>query len=296
MRVGSGATGWVLLFAAAAATAAPTYTVTPIPATERGQATAISENGGVAGYISRSEGNRAFRWNGTGAAEVLGTLGGTFSQATGVNAAGTVVGFTVDAADFERAFRFAGNGQMENLDALGGPRGVAFAINDAGTIAGNGGAYRDLPGCGTASVSPGIPTNATAPRSAPAVSSPVSMCHRVRPRAAACPARSAGRRFATPARDPCSLSARSAATASPRASTTTATSWATTSRRCGVVRRQRRRDQRPGSDRRHCVSRRERPAAVFRRRLDPAALPEPPVSWLVLAGALVAAIGSGRRR
>jgi probable HAF family extracellular repeat protein len=162
MRVGSGTTGWAALFAAAAATAAPLYSVTPVPGTEGGLATAISENGRVAGFVGRSEGNRAFRWNGTGEAEILGTLGGTFSQATGVNAAGTVVGFTADAAGLGRAFRVAGNGPMENLDVLGGPRGAAFAINDAGTIAGNGGGYRDLPAGGTASVSPGIPLNAAA--------------------------------------------------------------------------------------------------------------------------------------
>jgi probable HAF family extracellular repeat protein len=109
-------TGLVALIAGSAS-AAPTFTVTPIPGTDFGAAEAFSANGWVAGFVHTAGGNRAFRWSGSGPAEVLGTLGGSFSQATGINSTGTLVGSSVDAGGFERAFRYRGNGPMEGLAA-----------------------------------------------------------------------------------------------------------------------------------------------------------------------------------
>jgi probable HAF family extracellular repeat protein len=66
----------------------------------------------------------------------LGTLGGTFSSAAGVNASGTIVGAsTLPGEWFQHAFAYQ-NGAMNDLGTLGGRFSYAFAINDAGQIVG----------------------------------------------------------------------------------------------------------------------------------------------------------------
>jgi probable HAF family extracellular repeat protein len=66
----------------------------------------------------------------------LGTLGGSFSVASGINNGGQVVGFSPlsDQAP-SHAFLYSG-GQMLDLGTLGGSVGVAFGINNGGQIVG----------------------------------------------------------------------------------------------------------------------------------------------------------------
>jgi probable HAF family extracellular repeat protein len=65
---------------------------------------------------------RAFRWTQSGGLASLGLLpGGTFSDARGINADGSVVvGFAGDSADHNRAFRWTNSGGMASLGVLPG--------------------------------------------------------------------------------------------------------------------------------------------------------------------------------
>jgi len=81
----------------------------------------------------------------------LGTLGGTYSQAAGINSAGRIVGNSTLAGDtIQHAFLWvsgatngvAGNPQMKDLGTLGGSSSAAYGINAAGQIVG----YSTLPG------------------------------------------------------------------------------------------------------------------------------------------------------
>ncbi len=71
----------------------------------------------------------------------LGTLGGTFSQASGINELGQVVGTSTtdtepDALVRARAFLWTEQGGMIDLGTLGGERSFAFGVNSHGQAAG----------------------------------------------------------------------------------------------------------------------------------------------------------------
>jgi probable HAF family extracellular repeat protein len=65
----------------------------------------------------------------------LGTLGGGFSVALGINNADAVVGYAQRADANQRAFLYQ-NGLMNELGTLGGAQSFATAINDRGQIVG----------------------------------------------------------------------------------------------------------------------------------------------------------------
>jgi probable HAF family extracellular repeat protein len=65
----------------------------------------------------------------------LGTLGGTFSEARGINDSGQVVGWGDTASGDSRAFLWE-EGQMTHLGTLGGTFSIATAINNSGQVVG----------------------------------------------------------------------------------------------------------------------------------------------------------------
>lgn len=66
----------------------------------------------------------------------LGTLGGSFSQAYGMNNSGSVVGFATLPGDTALHAFVWRKGVMTDLGTLGGPLSAAFSVNDAGQIVG----------------------------------------------------------------------------------------------------------------------------------------------------------------
>ena len=98
----------------------------------------------------------------------IGTLGGTFSYAVGVNDSGQVVGYAWTSSGSSNAFLYSG-GSMQNLGAFGGKSSDAQGINNNGQVVGNaytsgnldnaflysGGSMQDLGG-GTYSVADGM--------------------------------------------------------------------------------------------------------------------------------------------
>ena len=65
----------------------------------------------------------------------LGTLGGTVSQATGINSSGQVMGHAYTSSNVYHAFLYSG-GTMTDLGTLGGERSWAYDINDSGQVVG----------------------------------------------------------------------------------------------------------------------------------------------------------------
>jgi probable HAF family extracellular repeat protein len=78
---------------------------------------------------------RGLVWNPGGGVELLGTLGGTSSDATDVNGSGEVVGFASLADGYDNAFSITGGGAMKDLGTLGG-NSYAYGINASVEVVG----------------------------------------------------------------------------------------------------------------------------------------------------------------
>ena len=105
-------------------------------------ATAINQSGHIVGLGTLVGSQRAFLWR-DGQVTDLGTLGGTFSQALGINDVGQVVGCSAIANSAARHAFLWQNGTMTDLNSLiptdsGWALECAAAINDAGQIVGSG--------------------------------------------------------------------------------------------------------------------------------------------------------------
>ena len=100
------------------------------------QGTAINSSGEVVGYSYLPDGNfRGFFWiNGTMTA--LGTLGGDWSQAYGINDAGQITGIAYTSGNLgAHAFIYTA-GVLKDLGTLGGAYSTGTAINSAAVVVG----------------------------------------------------------------------------------------------------------------------------------------------------------------
>lgn len=101
-----------------------------------GRIYAINPSGDMAGY-KLSDGNkkrRACVWQ-KGVVTELGTLGGQYSDAYGINDSGSVVGQAEISLGVSHAFEWR-NGLMRDLGTLGGDYSCAYGINNKVSIVG----------------------------------------------------------------------------------------------------------------------------------------------------------------
>jgi probable HAF family extracellular repeat protein len=91
-----------------------------------------------AGDPSGSDNLQAFIWSPTDGAQWIGSLGGDWSAASGINNAGTVVGLSYNAASLQHAFLWTPDGGMQdltpNITSIGGS--TATGINSSSQVVG----------------------------------------------------------------------------------------------------------------------------------------------------------------
>jgi len=125
------------------ASAAPTYTVSPVGLLSSPYVAdvygALNNSGQLAGYAYDSNQlTRAYSY-GNGTRTNLDPAGALASRGNGINDAGTVVGTVThieNRAYIDRATVFHGNGVATDLGTLGGSSSYANGINNAGTVVG----------------------------------------------------------------------------------------------------------------------------------------------------------------
>ena len=104
--------------------------------TAGGAARAVTDAGEVVGSVVSGGQTRAFVWRPVGGMQVLGTLGGTLSEALDINRHGWVVGRSRNAAGQMRAFLWTSVAGFRDLGTLGGTLSVATGVSDAGIVVG----------------------------------------------------------------------------------------------------------------------------------------------------------------
>ena len=100
-----------------------------------GTANDLNDSGHVVGTLSPQGLGVAYLWDATSGAMSLGTLGGSWSIADGVNATDEVVGTSELADGTSHAFLWS-QGTMTDLGALDGIYSAAYAISNSGQVTG----------------------------------------------------------------------------------------------------------------------------------------------------------------
>ncbi len=117
--------------------AAQEYTVSNLPTLGlRTIPNAINSNGDVVGYFYLDKrAHHAFLWTKSGGMQDLGTLGGEFSVAAGINDRGEIAGYAETETQMA-AFVWTRSSGMRNLGTQSGGYTFAMAINQQGDVVG----------------------------------------------------------------------------------------------------------------------------------------------------------------
>lgn len=105
------------------------------PGSGSSEAWLAGDGGHVVGIYRDGGATRTAVWFAGGVSDV-GGFGGSNTAPTGVDAAGTVVGWSEGSDGYRRAFRWSAAGGIEDLGTLGGLESGAMAINASGDVAG----------------------------------------------------------------------------------------------------------------------------------------------------------------
>ena len=133
---------YLALLTAGALMAGTSQAATPYTFTDLGTqssqsyARAINNAGTIAGYalFAGATANHAAAWDGQQITD-LGTLGGSFSSALGINSSGKVVGFS-ELSNFRQHATLWNGTSATDLQSQSSEHGEALGINDAGQVAG----------------------------------------------------------------------------------------------------------------------------------------------------------------